>query len=300
MTGELKIPGMKASLKAGIAVLFLLWGFGCSTNIPVTVKEQSMEVPKFFSHENFERVLKTFVDDRGMVDYSGLRKDPSDLDKYYFLLSEYSPDSHPGLFPTDQDRLAYWINAYNAAVIKTLLTYYPVDSVKDIKPPLPFFFLPRKSGFFLFQKIRIGGKDMSLYTMENRIIRKRFNDPRIHFALNCASLGCPRLRGNPFVPGALNQQLDDAAREFISEKRNVGIDHEKETITLSSIYKWYRKDFIKWYQGIYPDEKATLLKYVSIYLSSDKKAEINETTRAYSIMFNPYDWHLNDQKTTRQ
>ena len=298
MTGNLERMGMKIPLKAGIVILFILWGLGCSTTIPVAIKEQPREAPKFFSHGDFSRVLKTFVDDQGMVDYSALKKDASDLEKYYLLLSEYSPDSHPRLFPTDQDRLAYWINAYNAAVIKIVLTYYPIDTVKDIKPPLLFFFLPRESGFFLFQKIRIGGEDMRLYTMENSIIRKRFNDPRIHFALNCASLGCPRLPRNAFVSGTLNQQLDDAARKFLSEDRNVNIDHEKGTVTLSSIFEWYRSDFLEWYRRKNPNEVATLQKYIGIHLSPDKRTEIMERTGAYSVKFSPYDWHLNDQKTT--
>jgi len=105
-------------------------------------------MPQTFSHQDFDRVLQHFVDDRGRVDYAALKNDARDLERYYLLLSTYSPDSHPALFPTEHGKLAYWLNAYNAAVIKTVLAHYPMASVEDIKPPFLFFFLPSKSGFF--------------------------------------------------------------------------------------------------------------------------------------------------------
>src|SRR5262245_25747321 len=141
------------------ALLPLLAVAGCTAIKPLVVPKRTlMGMPHTFSHEAFDRVLHRFVNDQGRVDYTALKNDPHDLERYYLLLSTYSPDSHPALFPTEDGKLAYWLNAYNAAVIKTVLTYYPVSSVEDIRPPLFLFFLPQKSGFFLFQRLTFGGK----------------------------------------------------------------------------------------------------------------------------------------------
>jgi len=135
-----------------LAILPLLTPFlalvGCTAIKPLTVPERMLVMPQTFSHQDFDRVLQHFVDDRGRVDYAALKNDARDLERYYLLLSTYSPDSHPALFPTEHGKLAYWLNAYNAAVIKTVLAHYPMASVEDIKPPFLFFFLPSKSGFF--------------------------------------------------------------------------------------------------------------------------------------------------------
>ena len=164
----------------------------------------------------------------GQVDYAVLKNNLQDLDRYCFRLSTCSPDRCPELFPTEKGKLAYWINAYNAAVIKAVLTHYPISSVEDIIPPFSFFFLPNKSGFFLFQQVTFGGNTTSLYALEHRLIRKRYTDPRIHFALNCASGGCPRLPRYTFSAGELDAQLDHEARKFLAEERNLRVDHQKK------------------------------------------------------------------------
>lgn len=274
----------------------ILWALiGCTVVRPASVPDRKLTVPYPFSHEVFDRVLASSVNDRGRVHYTSLKKNAHNLERYYLLLSTYSPDSHPNLFPTEQSKLAYWINAYNAAAIKIVLAYYPITSVKDIKPPFPLFFLPDKSGFFLFQRLILGGKSMSLYSLENKIIRKRFGDPRIHFVLNCASDGCPRLPRRAFTAQYLNEQLNHETRKFLAEERNLRLDHQKKTIFLSSIFKWYRGDFLTWYHYRYPERKATLLDYVSLYLPPEKVQEIMRYSDSYRLSFVPYDWHLNDQ-----
>jgi len=254
-----------------------------------------VRTPHPFSHDDFTRVLYQFVNDQGRVDYTALKNDARDLERYYLLLSTYSPDSHPDLFPTEQSKLAYWLNAYNAAVIKTVLTYYPISGVGDIRPPLLFFFLPQKSGFFLFQRVTFGGETTSLYFLEHRVIRKRFADPRIHFALNCASGGCPRLPRQAFTAEHVDEQLDHEARKFLAEERNLVINHEKKTVSLSSIFEWYESDFLTWLQHKFSGRKATLLDYVALYVSAEKAGELQRAA-SYAVRFIPYDWRLNDQR----
>ena len=277
-------------------VLLGFFVFGC-TSIKPLIEDNAPIDPNIFSNERFDRMLQQYVNDRGLVDYTALSKDSEDLEGYYYLITVYSPDSHPQLFPSEQDKLAYWINAYNAGAIKTVLTYYPIDSVIDVKQPGIFFFLSDKSGFFFFQRLTFGGKSTSLYYLENQVIRKRFNDPRIHFAVNCASLGCPRLPRRSFSGEALDRQLDRETRFFLTEERNFKIDHDEKVIFLSSIFKWYEKDFTTWYAAKYPGREASLLRYIELYLSPKRTAELKKIGNDYSLRFVPYDWRLNDQKS---
>ena len=274
----------------------LLAAVGCTTIRPVAISKGTEVAPQTFSHEDFDRVLQRFVDDRGRVDYAALKKDAHDLERYYLLLSLYSPDSHPHLFPTEESKLAYWINAYNAATIKTVLTYYPISSVEDIKRPFPFFFLPSKSGFFLFQRVTFGEKTTSLYYLEHSVIIKRFREPRIHFALNCAARGCPRLPRHAFSADSLDEELDREARKFLAEERNLRIDHKAKTVFLSSIFDWYEDEFLEWYQARFPTKKATLLDYIMVYLSPEKAEDLKGIAASYKVRFIPYDWRLNDQR----
>ena len=283
--------------KISFLSLVLLQGImGCTPITPEAINIESQIEPGA-AHRYWDKVLGNFVSDSGLVDYEALKQSASDLEKYYQYVSKYSPDSHPDFFPTEKSRLAYWINAYNASAIKAVLHHYPIKRVTDIKPPFPFFFLTDKAGFFLFQRIEIGGRRMSLYGLENKIIRKRFSDPRVHFALNCASMGCPQLPKTPFSASLLDEQLDQEARAFVNNERNFNIDHQKQVFYLSSIFKWYQKDFVRWFNHRFPEKKATLLNYIGLYLSSEKKEEVLKHSPSYKIDFIPYDWRLNDRLT---
>ena len=270
----------------------------CTTIEPPTTPTVTEEKKTVFPHDSFNLVLQRFVNELGQVDYSALKKDPHDLDLYYQLVASYSPDSHPDMFHTNNHKLAYWINAYNAAAIKTVITYYPIQSVLEVKPPALFFFLPDKSGFFIFQNPIIGGRKISLYRLENSIIRKRFPDPRVHFALNCASLGCPRMPRQAFSGKNLDEQLDMETRKFVAEERNFKIDYENKTIFLSEIFKWYESDFLSWYKQNNPEKTAGLLNYIALYLAPEKVAELKKNEKNYTLQFIPYDWRLNDQVPT--
>jgi hypothetical protein len=279
-----------------IILLIFFFLVGCTEIKPAPLPAKKHAVPHVFSHESFDKVLQRFTDDQGLVNYTALKEDSRYLERYYHLISTYSPDSHPDLFPTENHKLAYWINAYNATAIKIALNYYPISNVLDVKPPAVFFLLPDKSGFFVFQRLTYGGKTTNLYYLENRVIRKRFQEPRVHFALNCAALGCPRLPRSSFIGEMLERQLDQETRKFLSEERNYRIDHEKKAIFLSSIFKWYEKDFLSWYQDRFPKRNTTLLDYIALYLSEDKAEELKKNAAGYRIRFIPYDWGLNNQK----
>ena len=271
---------------------------GCTVIKPVNMENETTDESHTFSHASFDRVLERFVDDNGYVNYSSLKEAPHDLEYYYSLIAKYSPDRYPELFPTTKHKLAYWINAYNATVIKTILHYYPISSVLDVKPPAIFFLLSDKSGFFVFQRLYFGGKTTNLYYLENSIIRKRFSDPRIHFALNCAALSCPHLPTQSFDPFRLEHQLDKETRRFLAEKRNFKIKHPEKKIYLSTIFKWYENDFLKWFRKRFPERDATVLNYIALFLSREKAAELTQAAGTYQVDYTPYNWRLNDKKNT--
>ena len=207
--GSLILHRDHRKMARSLTLLILAIGATGCTTIRPAYGPTPAKPPSLFSHVAFDRVLERDVDARGRVDYPGLKQHEGDLDRYFRLLAAFSPDSTPEFFPTETARLAYWINGYNAAPIKTVLHYYPIESVLDVKRPTLLFFFPGKSGFFYFQRASFGGKRYSLYHLENKIIRDRFNEPRIHFALNCASTGCPVLPRKAFSAENLDAELEN-------------------------------------------------------------------------------------------
>ena len=265
---------------------------GCSTIRPTTAPPQ---IQGAFDHTLLDRVLTRFVDQRGRVDYTALQQDPDDLERYYAQVAAYSPDSHPALFSDQASQLTYWINAYNGATLKNVLTHYPIAGVADVKAPKILFFLPEKSAFFYLQRLLFGDKAINLYNLEHDIIRKRFAEPRIHFALNCASVGCPRLPQKAFSAANLEAELERETRYFLSEERNFRLDHAQKAIYLSELFSWYEEDFLTWYKQLHPDQPASILAYIRLYLPPAQKAALAQGAD-YQIRYTPYDWSLNDQR----
>ena len=269
---------------------------GCATIGPDLPQDETVSYQeKIFSHDQFDAVLARSVDNQGKVDYRLLKENHQDLDAYLHQVAAVSPDSHPELFLTQDHKLAYWINAYNAYVIKAVLVHFPIKSVLDIEPPALLFFLPDTAGFFLFQRFEFGGKTTNLYYLENKVIRKRFQDPRIHFAVNCASISCPHLPQKAFTGHRLDDQLQAETLKFLSQDRNVRIDHENETIWLSSIFNWYESDFKDPSGQNQQNDGSPLISYILNHSPPDKADELKEVADKYSIEFIPYDWLLNNR-----
>ncbi len=258
-----------------------LFGAACATSIEPRPR---VPEPGAFSHADLDRVQERFVDGRGRVDYDALARDRKALDHYYLHLSMVSPRSHPAVFPSREDELAYWINAYNAAVLVTVLEHYPMNGVGDVKAPLalrPFLFgKARYAGFFFFQYVTLGGEAINLYDLENKVIRS-YGEPRIHFAINCASIGCPFLPQHAFHPDRLDRELDHEARRFFASPEKLRIDHEARIVWLSSILDWFPDDF-----------GDDLRAYVRRYVAPEVQAELDRAAD-YELRFIEYDWGLN-------
>ena len=208
----------------------LLLAAGCFHVVQPRVALPDDPAPGAFPHEILDGVLKARVTPDGRVDYAGIQADRGDLDRYVAYLSAVSPHSDPALFPSQEDQLAYWINAYTALAITAVIDRPGLQTVID-----------DKVDFFYTTRYPLGGEKVSLYTLENGIVRKEFADPRIHFALNCQSGGCPTLPDTAFPARGLDAALDAEAREFANDPRKV--DVAGDTLRLSQIFEWYADDF---------------------------------------------------------
>ena len=294
MTRFRALRPIAALLVFGLAGAVGLLGLtGCKTLVaplPQLAPEPPPAVPDLAL---FADVLGGAVDGEGNVDYAGLKRVPEALERAYAQVATVSPDSHPALFPTEADRLAYWINAYNVATLASVVRLYPLDSVADLGPPWYLWFIRDTAGFFYFRQSVFGGERYDLYTLENEIVRARFDDPRFHFALNCASAGCPRLPREPFDPARLEAQLDRETRLFFAEPRNLTIDADAGIVWLSQILEWYAADYVG--EDVGADGlQAALFDYVARYAPAASGALLKGEAAAYELRFVPYDWRLND------
>lgn len=214
------------------------------------------------SHLAWDRLLNRHVSPDGLVDYRGFASDKEELVAYLENLSEHIPSGQW----SRQARLAYYINLYNAATILLILEQYPLESIRDISRP------------WGKKRIQIGDQRFSLSEIEHGILRK-MGEPRIHFALNCASFSCPKLQPQAYMEETLEAQLERATRDFINDSsRN---DHSNGQARLSRIFKWYRKDFTA--------GDTTLIGFINRYLAEPLPA----STR---VSYLPYDWSLNEKR----
>jgi hypothetical protein len=236
-----------------------------------------------FSHADWGTVLGKFVDARGYVNYAALAKDRAELDRYVAALEATSPRNAADRFPTRNDKLAFYLNAYNATVFKGVLGLL----AKDPKTDSVWGSLKTGYGFFVGMDITVGGQKTNLKKLEDVEVREAFADPRVHAALNCASKGCPRLPQVAFDPAKLDEQLDAGMTEFVGEARNVTLDAAAKTVTLSKIFDWFEKDFLA-YEKAKGNAKGTLIDYVNRYRGSLPKIPGD-----YKVKFFDYDKALN-------
>ncbi len=219
---------------------------------------------------SWTEVLKEYVDDEGAVDFHRLALDPRKLEAYVNDIANRGPKTKPADFATPEARLAHYINAYNALSMFTVLA-------SDIPETNAGF---KKVRFFYFKKLQIDGERMSLADYENKIIRK-LGDPRVHFALNCMAVSCPRLPRVPFTAERINEQLESETKKFFAEPRNLTIDAEKKTVLTSEILDFFPEDFLV--------KAPTVHAYISNY--SDRPVPSD-----FKLKYFDYDWTINSQR----
>lgn len=240
-----------------------------------------------FDHSAWNALLVKYVSSQNngqstQVDYAGFLKDRVLLTDYLEQLSRLSQVSFDQLSKAEQ--LAFLINAYNAWTVEYILTAYPkIDSIKDLGG---FFSSPWKNEF-----IPLLGATRSLDDIEHELIRGsgRYHDVRIHFAVNCASIGCPALRAEAYTGKLLDQQLEDQTKLFLSDNSRNRIS--KGILEVSSIFKWYREDFEKGWSGI--DSLEAFFAVYSDVLKLTDQQVIAVQNGSLDIEFLDYDWRLN-------
>lgn len=249
-----------------IFMLLACLSFSCNA---VTAPESNADP---VSHEAWDQLLKKYVDENGLVNYKGFRNHRNKLDAYLALLSKAAPNKKTW---SREEQLAYWLNAYNAFTIALILDHYPVESIKDIGsgPLITFVNSPWDIKF-----IEIAGKKYDLNNIEHGIIRKDFDDPRIHFALVCAARSCPELRNEAYTGDDLNTQLQEETIAFINNPSRNKIGKKKAQ--LSKCFDWYAGDFEKGGKSI----TDFINQYTTTKIS--KKA---------TIEYLDYNWQLNEQ-----
>ena len=222
------------------------------------------------SHSLYNRLLHKNVTEDGKVNYKTFIKDSVELNQYLKILSANPPNEKTW---SREEQMAYWINAYNAFTIKLITTYYPVKSIKDIGSSIqiPFVNTPWDIKFII-----IGKEKMDLNNIEHGILRKKFNDPRVHMALVCASKSCPILLNEAYDPKRLDEQFAKQTKAFLTDPYRNKI--KTDNAVLSMIFKWYSTDFNK--------NGGSVLSFINTYSSTKIKADAK-------ISYLDYDWNLN-------
>ncbi len=216
-----------------------------------------------FSHDLFQNVISQYVDD-GNVNYPGI----STSNSYHAYISQLEKPTH---FQKSNEELSYWINAYNALAIKGIL---------DGRSPESFF---GKVGYFYNAEYLVNGLTINLYDLEHDVIIP-LGEPRIHFALNCASASCPVLNSTVYQADKLEQQLENAATRFINDSSRNRFEHQTKTAYISKIFDWFEDDFVK--------HSGTIHNYLALYIK-DETVSTALANNEYEIKFMEYDWSLN-------
>ncbi len=227
--------------------------------------------------EPWDRLLHQYVDQQGRVDYAAWKKEQPQA------ITDWLSSQKNLAFKSNSDsleQLALWINLYNAFTISTILERYPIESIRPrilgIPNWLAFLWFFQRRAYSIF------GESYSLAEIENSILRDKLQEPRIHFAIVCASVGCPLLRSGAYFPEQVSQQLDEDVRRFINNPEKVRYDMESKTLYCNKILKWYRQDFLK--------VAPSIPEYIRSYLKTDY--HLNASTR---ISYLHYDWSLNQR-----
>ena len=229
------------------------------TTVETVTEVQAGTDVKSMDHSKWNALLQKNVTKSGKVKYSAFRKDSKELSSYLSELAANVPTSSTSRKAT----LAYWINAYNAYTVKLIIDNYPVKSIKDIKDPWG-------TKFFT-----LGNKKYSLEEIEHQILRK-MDEPRIHFAINCASFSCPNLLNEAYTEANLESQLNSVTKSFINDKSKNTITASK--IEISKIFDWFGDDFKK---------KGSIIDFFNKYSA----VKINSNAK---ISFKDYNWSLNE------
>jgi len=228
-----------------------------------------------FDHFIFDQVLKTYVNNQGRIDYNGIAGDQS-FKIYMQTLKSAQTDAM-----SRNGQLAFWINAYNAVTIDKVIKWKPKKSVRETFVPGVW----TGTKFFTTREHTVAGKRLSQDDIEHDILRKQLKEPRIHFAIICASSGCPLLPRSAYSEENVQTMLEEETRKYINSERGTQIDSAENTLYLSKLFDWFRGDF--------EYKSGSVQNFIKPYLGEQARAFVEKNPK---IKYLPYDWALNAQE----
>lgn len=231
-----------------------------------------------FDHSLFDQILREYVDDEGLIDYNGIAGD-SRFQTYMESLKTVKTENM-----SRNEQLAFWINAYNAVTIDKVIKWKPEKSVRETIIPGVW----TSTKFYTTREHIVAGSRLSQDDIEHEILRKKLKDPRIHFAIICASSGCPRQPRFAYTGENVQARLEEVTRRYLDSERGIRIDEAENTLYLSKIFDWFRSDFVA--------KSGSVIDFVRPYL---KKEVLMFLDRKPKISFLHYDWALNAKEPLR-
>jgi hypothetical protein len=237
------------------------------------------------SYSEYDRLTRQYVDERGRVDYKGLKSELGALKTFIDQISAVSPQSHPQQFKDTGEQLRYWMTAYNAWVMYIAASEYPSKNS-----------LWNFLGLFRNRDIKLGGKQMKLGDLEHKIIRAGYKDPRIHFYINCGASGCPALGRGVIPQFKTSDALDQSARRFINDAKNVKYDAADKRLYLSKIFDWFEGDFLNYLKEKNGNQTPHIAQYILLYLDGPPREALQKTPlNEIRVSYLSYDKSLNEQ-----
>ncbi len=249
------------------------------------------------THALFSAQLEKYVTENG-VNYAEWKHHPEPLKAYLHALSRVDKSEYNRL--SEREKLVFWINAYNAYTIKLVLDNYPIRGTKPYYPPSS---IRQVEGFWENNSIELAGRKVTLESMEHDILRRDFQEPRTHFAVVCAAKGCAPINHVAYSAANLDEQLDRAAKLFLSSSNNVKIDFEKKTIRVSSLFKWFPLDFatIVGLGKRFPPPTDDEIVASFVLSKAPEAAGKNfgpDDSKGFKVIYEEYDWGLNDSSAS--
>ena len=249
-----------------------------------------------FDYSSYADILKTYVNDSGMVNYKELKANRKGLDAFVVSLGKLEPAVYKKW--STPERIAFWINAYNAITLRAIIDNYPIKGSGWGSLRYPKNSIRQIPGVWKKLTFKIKGEKWTLEKIEHTALRGWYNEPRIHLALVCAAISCPPLRNEPFYASKLDEQFSDQTRKFLAQSKNFRIDRKNKIVYLSSIFKWFGKDFIKTYgtrKGFANQNTSqkAVLNYMAKFLDEPESKYLRY--KKYKVKYIEYKWSLNKQ-----
>lgn len=271
--------------------VFIVSSFFCSNTLDAEPEKQ------VFDYSNFAEALKINVDDVRMVNYRKLKAEPQKL--LAFVTELQNLDRKDFDKWDDNEKIAFWLNVYNALTLKAIIDNYPIKSSFFRSRIYPKNSIRQIAGVWDKIDFTVMGQKLTLGHIEHKILRVQFDEPRIHMAMVCAAMGCPPLRNEPYTGNKLQEQLDDQTRRFLANSTKFKIERADERIYLSPIFKWFASDFIKKHGpkknfGRHNKDESAVLNFIASYFGKAQKDYV--LTGKFKIKYLKYDWSLNEKQ----